>query len=83
MCTMEKNIICAPDTMAPRTTIIGEKIIRHGRSVSGPDAWSTFSEETNWQNIPNKVPEVKNYTGWDHMHCDPDLGLPQDKKEKQ
>ena len=44
-------------------------------SVDGPDAWLTFSEETNWKNIPNKVPEVKNYTGWDHMHCDPDLGL--------
>ncbi|EMM4085653.1 hypothetical protein WAC87_003628 [Shigella flexneri] len=44
-------------------------------SVNGPDAWLTYSEETNWKNIPNKVPEVKNYTGWDHMRCDPDLGL--------
>ena len=44
-------------------------------SVSGPNAWLTFSEETNWQNIPNKVPEVKNYTGWDRMQCNPDLRL--------
>lgn len=28
-----------------------------------------------FQNIPNEVPEVKNYTGWDRMRCDADLGL--------
>jgi len=26
----------------------------------------------NWQGQPDKVPEVKNYTGWDHMRCDMD-----------
>ncbi|KEY56977.1 hypothetical protein [Serratia sp. DD3] len=45
-------------------------------SVQMDSGWSTFSYETNWQNIPNKVPEVKNYRGWDHMQCNPDLGLP-------
>ncbi|EPT4648003.1 T6SS immunity protein Tli3 family protein, partial [Salmonella bongori] len=27
-------------------------------------------------------PEVKNYTGWDHMRCDPDLGLPASERGK-
>lgn len=45
-------------------------------SVAGPNHWSIFAHKPNWQGIPNKVPEVKNYTGWDHMRCDPDLGLP-------
>ncbi|EGO8361173.1 hypothetical protein EYW98_17450 [Escherichia coli] len=44
-------------------------------SVDSPDHWSTDAHKPNWQGIPNKVPEVKNYTGWDHMRCDPDLGL--------
>lgn len=44
-------------------------------AVAGPDHWSIFAHKPNWQGIPNKVPEVKNYTGWDHMRCDPDLGL--------
>ncbi|MEO3988832.1 T6SS immunity protein Tli3 family protein [Pseudocitrobacter cyperus] len=52
------------------------------RSVSGPDAWLTFSEETNWKNIPNKVPEVRDYTGWDHMHCDLNAGLAEPGKRK-
>jgi len=30
---------------------------------------------SNWQDFPKKVPEVKNYQGWDHMKCNPDLGL--------
>ncbi|PKE30360.1 hypothetical protein CWS43_12095 [Rahnella sp. AA] len=30
---------------------------------------------SNWQDVPQKVPEVKNYQGWDHMKCNPDLGL--------
>ena len=48
-------------------------------SVDGPEHWITDAHKPNWQNIPNKVPEVKNYTGWDHMRCDPDLGLPEEK----
>ncbi|MNC03706.1 hypothetical protein D3C75_511230 [compost metagenome] len=44
-------------------------------SVQGEHSWKTFAYETNWQNIPNKVPEVKNYTGWDRMKCNPDIGL--------
>ncbi|EPE4034096.1 MULTISPECIES: T6SS immunity protein Tli3 family protein [Enterobacter cloacae complex] len=28
--------------------------------------------QTNWQGQPDKVPEVKDYTGWDHMRCDMD-----------
>ena len=30
--------------------------------------------ESNYQNLPDKVPEVKGYTGWDHMQCDMDAG---------
>ncbi|HDT2079796.1 TPA: hypothetical protein RCG81_000946 [Enterobacter roggenkampii] len=30
--------------------------------------------ECNYQNLPDKVPEVKGYTGWDHMQCDMDAG---------
>ena len=32
----------------------------------------TSQYHTNYQGLPIKVPEVKNYTGWDHMQCDPD-----------
>ncbi|WP_367298891.1 hypothetical protein [Hafnia alvei] len=35
----------------------------------------TSQYHTNYQGLPTKVPEIKNYTGWDHMQCDPDLGL--------
>ncbi|EPF4548929.1 T6SS immunity protein Tli3 family protein, partial [Klebsiella aerogenes] len=24
--------------------------------------------------LPDRVPEVKGYTGWDHMRCDMDAG---------
>jgi hypothetical protein len=51
-------------------------------SVLGPNHWSTSAYKPNWQGIPNKVPEVKNYTGWDHMRCDPDLGLPASERGK-
>ncbi|MNC04200.1 hypothetical protein D3C75_516340 [compost metagenome] len=44
-------------------------------SVNSPEPWVIDAYKPNWQNIPNKVPEVKNYKGWDHMRCDPDLGL--------
>ncbi|CAM3948416.1 hypothetical protein RABR111495_20340 [Rahnella bruchi] len=30
--------------------------------------------KTNWQDLPDHVPEVKNYQGWDHMRCDMDAG---------
>ena len=32
----------------------------------------TNEEKAEWQGLPTKVPEIKNYTGWDHMQCDPD-----------
>ena len=35
---------------------------------------STEQLKTNWHNQPDKVPEVKGYTGWDHMRCDMDAG---------
>ena len=35
---------------------------------------STEQFKTNWQDQPDKVPEVKNYKGWDHMRCDMDAG---------
>ncbi|ENP2075704.1 sialidase family protein [Klebsiella michiganensis] len=30
--------------------------------------------EANYQDLPDEVPEVKNYQGWDHMRCDMDVG---------
>lgn len=42
----------------------------------------TFSEAKNFQDLPHQIPEIKNYTGWDHMRCDPDLGLPSVKGKK-
>ncbi|KAA1061231.1 T6SS immunity protein Tli3 family protein [Enterobacter mori] len=30
--------------------------------------------QSNWQDQPDKIPEVKGYTGWDHMRCDMDVG---------
>ncbi|WMY74050.1 hypothetical protein RHD99_21905 [Buttiauxella selenatireducens] len=45
-------------------------------SFAGPESWTIDANRKNFQNIPNKIPEVKNYTGWDKMRCDPDLGLP-------
>lgn len=51
-------------------------------AVAGPEHWSIFARKPNWQNIPNKVPEVKNYPGWDRMQCNPDLGLSAEKQGK-
>ncbi|EOI2493181.1 MULTISPECIES: T6SS immunity protein Tli3 family protein [Enterobacter] len=34
----------------------------------------TAQFKTNYQGLPNKVPEVKDYTGWDHMQCNMDAG---------
>ena len=34
----------------------------------------TAKFHTNYQNLPDKVPEVKGYTGWDHMRCDMGAG---------
>ncbi|EAM3331397.1 hypothetical protein WEV50_004269 [Salmonella enterica] len=52
-------------------------------SVASSEHWITYAHKPNWQNIPNKVPEVKNYTGWDHMRCDPDLGLSAKEQEEK
>ncbi|WP_420803977.1 T6SS immunity protein Tli3 family protein [Rahnella ecdela] len=35
---------------------------------------STSQFKTNWQDLPDHLPEVKNYQGWDHMRCDMDAG---------
>ena len=32
------------------------------------------SHEQNYQDLPDTVPEVKGYTGWDRMRCDMDAG---------
>lgn len=32
-----------------------------------------FDRLPEFQNLPKKVPEVKDYAGWTEMHCDPDL----------
>ncbi len=50
-------------------------------SINDPQPWIIDAYKPNWQGIPNKVPEVKNYTGWDHMRCDPDLGLDEEKQK--
>ncbi|MBE3476660.1 hypothetical protein IM270_02315 [Enterobacter cloacae complex sp. I7] len=34
----------------------------------------TAQFKANYQGLPDKVPEVKDYTGWDHMRCDMDAG---------
>ncbi|WP_343645279.1 hypothetical protein [Enterobacter sp.] len=34
----------------------------------------TLQYHVEWQGLPDKVPEVKNYKGWDHMRCDYDAG---------
>ncbi|WP_431297428.1 T6SS immunity protein Tli3 family protein [Rahnella sp. PAMC 25559] len=51
-------------------------------SVQMPKPWKTFAYQTNFQGIPNKLPEVKNYNGWDKMRCNPDLGLPASEQGK-
>ncbi|MEG5465466.1 hypothetical protein [Enterobacter chuandaensis] len=33
-----------------------------------------LKEMKKYQGLPDKVPEVKGYTGWDHMRCDMDAG---------
>ncbi|WP_024560610.1 T6SS immunity protein Tli3 family protein [Franconibacter pulveris 601] len=33
-----------------------------------------MSHEANYQDLPDKVPEIKGYTGWDRMRCDMDAG---------
>ena len=35
---------------------------------------NTAQFKTNYQGLPDRVPEVKGYTGWDHMRCDMDAG---------
>ncbi len=32
------------------------------------------SHEQNYQDLPDTVPEVKGYTGWDRMRCEMDAG---------
>ena len=34
----------------------------------------TAKFHTNYQGLPDRVPEVKGYTGWDRMRCDMDAG---------
>ena len=33
-----------------------------------------MSHEANYQDLPDRIPEIKGYTGWDHMRCDMDVG---------
>ena len=35
---------------------------------------STQQFKANWQDLPDSVPDVKGYTGWDHMQCNMDAG---------
>lgn len=51
-------------------------------SFAGPNRWTIDADRKNFQGIPNKVPDVKNYTGWNKMRCNPDLGLPPSEQGK-
>jgi hypothetical protein len=48
-----------------------------GVSYLAPKAIDQLIDQylTNWQDLPTRVPEVRNYKGWDHMQCDPNKGL--------
>lgn len=35
----------------------------------------TAQYKSNYQNLPDKEPEIKNYKGWDHMRCNMDAGI--------
>ncbi len=35
---------------------------------------STQQLKAHWQDLPDSVPDVKGYTGWDHMQCNMDAG---------
>jgi hypothetical protein len=35
---------------------------------------NTAQFKTNWQDLPDHAPQVKNYQGWDHMRCNMDAG---------
>ncbi|HCA7668572.1 TPA: hypothetical protein MX419_000575 [Enterobacter hormaechei] len=35
---------------------------------------STQQLKANWQDLPDSVPDVKGYTGWEHMQCNMDAG---------
>jgi hypothetical protein len=39
------------------------------------DKRMTYYDEPGFQDLKSKVPEVKNYTGWTHMQCDPNAGI--------
>ncbi|WP_431622282.1 T6SS immunity protein Tli3 family protein [Enterobacter hormaechei] len=35
---------------------------------------STQQLKANWQDLPDSVPDVRGYTGWEHMQCNMDAG---------
>jgi hypothetical protein len=39
------------------------------------DVLPNYSQRPPFRDLKSKVPEVKNYTGWTHMQCDPNVGL--------
>ncbi|MCX9009075.1 hypothetical protein NLN80_20945, partial [Citrobacter portucalensis] len=64
----------------------GEYVNAHIRPESPGYAWGMVifmkkgldnlveSEKANYQNLPDKEPEVVGYKGWTRMHCDMDTG---------
>ncbi|MEB0789662.1 hypothetical protein LT989_23240 [Citrobacter portucalensis] len=64
----------------------GEYVNGHMRPESPGDAWGTVvfmkaslahlteGYKANYQNLPDKEPEVVGYKGWTRMHCDMDAG---------
>jgi hypothetical protein len=39
------------------------------------DVLPNYSQRPPFRDLKNKVPEVRNYTGWTHMKCDPNAGV--------
>ncbi|MCX8989782.1 hypothetical protein NLN88_18005, partial [Citrobacter portucalensis] len=64
----------------------GKYVNAHIRPESPGHAWGMVifmkkgldnlveSEKANYQNLPDKEPEVVGYKGWTRMHCDMDAG---------
>ncbi|MCS2155966.1 hypothetical protein MUU48_03290 [Scandinavium sp. H11S7] len=72
---------------ANKNNLKGEYVKSHIRPESPGSAWGTVvfmkqslgnlvdGNKANFQNLPDKEPEVKNYKGWDHMQCNMRAGL--------
>jgi len=55
----------------------GENVSRWGLLYVDPRILPklTYQYYANFQNLPDRIPEVKNYQGWTHMKCDLNAGF--------